>query len=184
MPARSTIAVAAACALAWTAVTTDTPKAQGATFEQTRGQSCAADAKPAALDFVLKDVRNRNVKLSDFRGNVILLNFWATWCVPCRVEIPWFIEFHNKYAGEGLQVVGISADDPLDTLRPFVADMKMTYPVLQGLGRNNLLDAYGPITSIPVTVLISRDGRICSRHTELDVRNGREILEREIRALL
>jgi peroxiredoxin len=126
--------------------------------------ACTADARRANLNFVLKDVDNKNVKLADYRGKVVLLNFWATWCVPCRTEIPWFVEFQHTYGSRGFQALGVSADDTLDKLKPFVQDMKMTYPVLQGLGRNNLLDTYG-VVGLPVTVLIARDGRLCARHT-------------------
>jgi peroxiredoxin len=126
--------------------------------------ACAADARPANLNFVLKDIANKNLKLADYRGKVVLLNFWATWCVPCRTEIPWFVEFQETYGARGFQALGVSADDTLDKLKPFVQEMKMTYPVLQGLGRNNLLDTY-EVVGLPVTVLIGRDGRMCARHT-------------------
>jgi cytochrome c biogenesis protein CcmG/thiol:disulfide interchange protein DsbE len=145
-----------------------------------RASACAADAKRANLDFVLKDVDNRNVKLADYRGKVILLNFWATWCVPCRTEIPWFNEFQQTYGPRGFQALGVSADDTLDKLKPFVSEMKMTYPVLQGLGRNNLLDTYG-VVGLPVTVLIAGDGRICARHTGMV---ERERVAREVEELL
>jgi peroxiredoxin len=141
---------------------------------------CAADARRANLNFGLKDIDNKNVKLADFRGKVILLNFWATWCVPCRTEIPWFNEFQHTYGPRGFQALGVSADDPLDKLKPFVSEMQMTYPVLQGLGRNSLLDTYG-VAGVPVTVLIGRDGRICATHTGMVDR--RRIAD-EIEALL
>ena len=83
-----------------------------------------ADAKPANLDFTLKDVNNRDVRLSDFKGKVILLDFWATWCAPCKVEIPWFVEFQEKYGPAGLQVVGISVDDTHEQLAPFVSSSR------------------------------------------------------------
>jgi peroxiredoxin len=142
--------------------------------------ACAADAKRANLNFVLKDVANKNVKLADYRGQVVLLNFWATWCVPCRTEIPWFIEFQQTYGARGFQVVGVSADDTLDKLKPFIADMKIIYPVLQGLGRTNLLNTYG-VAGLPVTVLISRDGRRCTTYTGMV---DRQRLANEIEALL
>jgi thiol-disulfide isomerase/thioredoxin len=137
-------ATVAACALAWTVVSAEMPWLAGNALEfaQQAGAACPANAKPAPLDFVLKDVANKDVRLSDFRGKVILLDFWATWCGPCKVEIPWFIEFQQKYGKAGLQVIGISADDPLDKLAPFVKAMKMSYPVLQGLGKDNVQDAY------------------------------------------
>src|SRR5438128_438941 len=98
------------------------------------GEACPVDAKPANLNFTLKDVNNWDVRLADFKGKVILLDFWATWCGPCKVEIPWFAEFQEKYGPAGLQVVGISVDDTHDQLVPYVAPLKMNYVVLQGPG--------------------------------------------------
>jgi len=143
--------------------------------------TCPADAKPANLDFTLKDVEGKEVSLQSFKGKVIVLDFWATWCGPCKVEIPHFIEFQQKYGTKGLQVVGISVDDPVDKLVPYVKDMGMNYPVLQGLGHDAVQDAYGPILGIPVSVMISRDGKICATHTGL---TGKDVFEQEIQSLL
>src|SRR5262249_20405653 len=128
---------------------------------------CPANAKSANLNFTLKDLSNKDVKLSAFKGKVILLDFWATWCGPCKIEIPWFIEFQNKYGRDGLQVIGISVDDPLDKLKPYVETMKMNYPVLQGLDHDDIQAAYGPMFGIPVTAVISRDGKVCMKHAGL-----------------
>ena len=98
------------------------------------GAACAPDARPADLSFTMKDVAGQDVTLSQFKGKVILLNFWATWCGPCKVEIPEFIEFQSRYGEAGLQVVGVSIDDTAEKLEPYVRDMKMNYTVLQGLG--------------------------------------------------
>ena len=143
--------------------------------------SCPADAKDANLNFTLKDVSGKDVGLADYRGKVILLDFWATWCGPCKVEIPHFIEFQTTYGRQGLQVVGVSVDDTLEKLGPYVSEMKMNYVVLQGLGHDDLQDAFGPIFGIPVSVLISRDGKICATHTGL---TGKDVFEREIKSLL
>src|SRR5215468_1472759 len=94
------------------------------------GGACPADAKPANLNFTLKDVNNKDVNLASLKGKVILLDFWATWCGPCKIEIPWFVEFQQKYGKDGLQVVGVSIDDTLDKLKPFVTQYKMNYTVL------------------------------------------------------
>ncbi len=142
---------------------------------------CAADAKAADLSFTMKDLAGNDVTLSQFRGKVILLDFWATWCGPCKIEIPHLVEFQNKYGSDGLQVVGIPIDDTIDKLQPYARDMGMNYPVLQGLGHQDVQDAYGPMYAIPVTVLISRDGRVCATHMGLA---GKETLEQEIRSLL
>jgi thiol-disulfide isomerase/thioredoxin len=148
-----------------------------------RGQAevCPVDAKQANLSYTLKDVNDRDVSLSDFKGKVILLDFWATWCGPCKVEIPWFIEFQEKYGSAGLQVVGVSVDDTQEKLVPFVEQFKMKYPVLQGLGHDNLEEEYGPFWGIPVTLLISRDGKICSKHVGMGTK---EKFEDEIKSLL
>jgi thiol-disulfide isomerase/thioredoxin len=143
--------------------------------------TCPSDAKPAKLDFTLKDVEGRDVTLASFKGKVIVLDFWATWCGPCKVEIPHFIEFQHKYGAKGLQIVGISVDDPVDKLAPYVKEMGMNYPVLQGLGHDDVQDAFGPILGIPVSVMISRDGKVCATHTGL---TGKDVFEREINALL
>jgi thiol-disulfide isomerase/thioredoxin len=143
--------------------------------------SCPADAKPANLNFTLKDTSNRDVNLSSFKGKVILLDFWAPWRGPCQIEIPWFIEFQKKSAKNGLQVVGVSVDDTLDKLKPYVANMKMNYPVLQGLDHDDLQDAYGPMFGIPVTAVISREGKICMKHAGLA---SKDSFENMIKSLL
>ena len=143
--------------------------------------ACPADAKPANLDFTLKDVEGNDVSLQSFKGKVIVLDFWATWCGPCKVEIPHFIEFQQKYGSKGLQIVGISVDDTADKLVPYVKEMGMNYPVLQGLGHDAVQDAYGPILGIPVSVMISRDGKVCATHTGL---TGKDVFEQEIQSLL
>jgi peroxiredoxin len=156
------------------------------------GAMCPADAKKANLDFTVKDMRGGDVRLSDYRGKVILLDFWATWCVPCKYEIPSFVELQEQYGPRGLQVFGVSVDDTADKLEPFAAELKMNYPVLQGLNRDDLQSAYGPIWGIPVSVVIARDGRICARHAGLPSTTHGEKLEQavkrafeaEIRALL
>ena len=183
MRLRWTIAALAVAALAWTTILGEMPWLSDATAQVTppSGAACPADAKPASLNYSLKDMTNRNVRLDSYKGKVILLDFWATWCGPCKVEIPWFIEFHNKYAKDGLQVIGVSVDDTLAKLKPYVGDMKMTYPVLQGLGNDSLLDAYGATLALPTTVLISRDGKICQRHIGMA---SKDSFENGIKSLL
>ena len=143
--------------------------------------ACPANAKAANMNFTLKDVDGKDVKLASLKGKVVLLDFWATWCGPCKIEIPWFIEFQNKYGKDGLQVVGVSTDDTQAKLRPYVAQMKMNYTVLQGLDRDDIQDAYGPLFGIPVTILISRDGKVCAKHVGL---SSKDAFEREIKSLL
>jgi thiol-disulfide isomerase/thioredoxin len=145
------------------------------------GAACPANAKPANLNFTLKDINNKDVKLSSLSGKVILLDFWATWCGPCKIEIPWFVEFQNKYGKDGLQVVGVSVDDTLEKLKPYVANAKMNYIVLQGLDHDDLQDAFGPMFGIPVTAVISRDGKVCAKHVGL---SSKDAFENEIKSLL
>jgi peroxiredoxin len=143
-------------------------------------RSCGPDAKPANLDFIIKDMDGKDVNLAAFKGKVVLLNFWATWCAPCLEEIPSFVELQAQYRDKGLAVVGISVDDPIEKLKPFAAEFRMNYPVLAGADRNDVQDAFGPMFGIPVSVLISRDGTICKRF----IGGWSKQFEREIQALL
>ena len=150
-------------------------------------EDAAADAKaagkPAPLDFTLKDMNGVDVKLASFKGKPIIVNFWATWCGPCRAEIPSLVELQTQYGEEGKDVVilGISVDDPVDKLKPYAAQMKMNYPVLVGNGRNDVQEAFGPLWGIPVTVFIDREGRIAKKHSGIA---SKEQFEQEIKALL
>jgi peroxiredoxin len=145
------------------------------------GEVCDADAKKANLDFTVSDMNGRPVALSSFKGKVIVLDFWATWCPPCKAEIPGFVELQEAYGSQGLQMVGVSVDDPAEKLPPFATEFKMNYPVLVGLGRDDLQDAYGPMWGIPTTFVISRDGKICRKHSGMV---GKEQYEEVIKGLL
>ena len=155
--------------------------ALGAKAEAAQSPLCDKNPKAANLNFVLKDSAGRDFNLASQKGKVILLDFWATWCPPCKVEIPWFVEFQQKYGPAGLQVVGVSVDDTLEKLQPYVTSMEMNYIVLQGLGHNDLFDAYGPMVALPMTLLISREGQVCMKHTGLIAKDA---LERQIKGLL
>jgi peroxiredoxin len=144
-------------------------------------QGCSPDAPAANLDFTLKNMDGTDLKLSDLKGQVVLLNFWATWCAPCRMEIPWFVEFQETYEDRGLRVVGVSVDDPPEALPPFARQFKVNYPLLVGRDREDIQNAYGPIFGVPITVIIGRNGRICVRHVGPV---GKEQFENEIRSLL
>ena len=122
-----------------------------------------ANAKPANLDFTLPDLDGKQVPLTDFKGKVILLNFWATWCGPCKAEIPGFVELQTRFKDD-LAVIGFSVDDPADKARAFANEYKINYPVLLGLGREEVQDAYGPIWGIPASFLISREAKVCKKH--------------------
>jgi len=142
---------------------------------------CNPQRKAANLNFTLVDVHDRLVPLNSFKGNVVLLNFWATWCEPCKVEIPGLVAMYDKYSSKGVAVIGVSVDDPVLALRPFVTQFNMSYPVLVGLGRDDVERAFGPFYGFPTSVLIGRDGKICKEHVGL---TPREQFEREIKALL
>ena len=158
--------LAAAAAVGLAAVSINGVGVPGSSHDEVAG-ACDPNAKPANLNFTLKDLAGKDVKLSSFKGQVILLNFWATWCGPCKIEIPWFNEFQQKYKDKGFVVLGISADDTVEQLRPFVADHKMSYPVLVGKGREDVQEALGPVWGLPTTLIIGRDGRVCHKHMGL-----------------
>jgi len=115
-----------------------------------------------APDFELKSLDGRTVRLSDYRGKAVLLNFWATWCPPCKIEMPWFVDLQKQYGGQGLQVIGIAMDDDAEKdsakIAEFVKEMNLNYVVL--LGNDKVGDAYGGVDGLPTTFYIGRDGRI------------------------
>jgi peroxiredoxin len=159
-------------------VVVDDPTAQAANGRGT--PACKADTA-ANLDFTLKDMNGASVKLADFKGKVILVNFWATWCPPCKAEIPGFIELYDQYKDQGLVILGVSGDDDPETLKAFASEWKINYPMIVGRDEQALLDSYGPIYGYPISVLVGRDGAVCGRHVGPATK---EEFEREIKALL
>ena len=132
-----------------------------------------------APDFTLPTPDGRDLQLSSYRGKVVLLDFWATWCDPCREEIPHFVELQQKYGDRGLQIIGVSMDDSPEPVRPFYQRFHMNYPVVMGTAKTGEL--YGGILGLPISFLIGRDGRIYTKHigaTEASV------FEREITHLI
>lgn len=115
-----------------------------------------------APDFSLPDLTGLRVDLSSYRGKVVLLDFWATWCDPCREEIPRFVELERKYGDQGLQIIGVSMDDGPEPVRDFYQRFKMNYPVVMGNAKTGEL--YGGVLGLPIAFLIGRDGRISAKH--------------------
>jgi len=134
----------------------------------------------ARLDFTLKDMNDRDVKLSEFAGKPIVINFWATWCAPCKAETPMLVDLAAKYAPQGLTLIGISTDDEAPAVRAFAEQFKVTYPMLVGLNRKDVLDEFGYTSLLPLSVFIRADGSLADRLVGL---SSEEVWERKIRAL-
>jgi cytochrome c biogenesis protein CcmG/thiol:disulfide interchange protein DsbE len=121
------------------------------------------NARKLAPDFVLNDASGRPVQLASFKGKIVLLNFWATWCGGCKVEIPWFIDFQRTYSKRGFQVLGVSFDDDgWKLVRPYIAAKHVNYPVT--IGNSHLAALYGGVQALPVSYIIDKAGRIASTH--------------------
>jgi len=126
----------------------------------------AENERQTAPDFTLKDATGKTVRLSDYRGKVVLLNFWATWCGPCKIEIPWFMEFEQKHKDQGFAVLGVSMDDDgWDAVKPFLEQVRINYRVV--VGTPEIGELYGGVESLPTTFLIDREGRIARVHIGL-----------------
>ncbi len=132
----------------------------------------------AAPAFTLYNLHGKPTSLADFRGKVVVLDFWATWCPPCKREIPDFINLQKAYGSKGLQIVGIALDEP-DKVVDFAQQNGMNYPVL--LGDDAIAAKYGGIDGIPTTFLIDKQGKIVSRFEGF---RPREVFESEIKKLL
>ncbi len=145
----------------------------------------AASVKPhkdrkSAPDFALKDANGQTVHLSDYRGKVVLLDFWATWCGPCKIEIPWFQQFERENKDKGFAVLGVAMDEEgWDVVKPFAQHMNINYRLL--VGDDKIADQYGGVDALPTTFLIDREGRIASVHVGL---SGKRDFEDGIQELL
>jgi peroxiredoxin len=115
-----------------------------------------------APDFQLQSLDGKQVRLSDYRGKAVLLNFWATRCAPCKIEMPWFVDLQKQYASQGLQVIGVAMDDSgPDAIAKFAKQMAVNYPVL--IGKESVGDAYGGVEFLPTTFIIDRQGKVVDR---------------------
>lgn len=115
-----------------------------------------------APDFSLTSLDGKTLKLSDYHGKAVLLNFWATWCEPCKIEMPWFVELQNKYGAQGLQVLGVAMDDASPKeISEFAQKMGVNYPIV--IGKEQVGDEYGGVQYLPSTFYVGRDGKIIER---------------------
>jgi len=140
----------------------------------------AAEPQPAAPAWTLKDVEGKTVQSSDFKGKVVILDFWATWCPPCKKEIPDFIELQKKYGEKGLVIVGVSLDEQgPSVVKPFITQLGISYPIV--MGDEKIVQDFGGVEGIPTTFIIDREGKIVGRHVAF---TPLETFEKEIAPLL
>jgi peroxiredoxin len=141
----------------------------------------ARPADPAVnLDFTLKDMHGADVRLADFRGKPMLINFWATWCGPCKAETPWFVELAAKYRDRGFTVIGISVDDVPEDIKAFAAEYQVAYPMLVGKDHPELAKAFGAEDVLPVTWLVRADGKVQAKVTGI---HGKDWFDTQIQQL-
>ena len=138
------------------------PAADGGASEAAAGT--LAVGRDAPLQFTLKDTNGVDVQLASFKGKVILINFWATWCGPCRVEIPALIELQNTYRDD-LVVLGIDVLDEFSRVGAFAKELSVNYPMLDANKRTDVEEAYGPMWGLPTTVIVDREGKVHRKHS-------------------
>jgi len=137
--------------------------------------SAVEEGRPAP-DFTLKSLAGKNLKLSEMTGNVVLINFWASWCGPCREEMPLLNALHNKYAPLGFSVLGVNVEENVDAARGFMKDFPVDFPVL--LDNANQVSEQYKVIAMPTTVVVDRDGNI--RYLHQGYKSGDEAKYREM----
>ncbi len=137
-----------------------------------------------APGFSLVDLEGKKVALADYKGKPVLVNFWATWCAPCKLEMPWFEEFHQKYAGQGLVILGIAADEaPKKVIGDNAKKLGVTYPIL--LTDDKVADAYGGVDYLPESFYVDRTGKVLIETAGMsDGQGGKDEIEANIKKLL
>jgi len=131
-------------------------------FHMARRSAPRIAKSTVAPDFSLESLDGKSMRLSDLRGKAVLLNFWATWCGPCKIEMPWFVVLQNKYGAQGLQIVGVAMDDASkEDIAKFAKDMGVNYPIL--IGKESIGDQYGGIPALPESFFIGRDGKMVDK---------------------
>jgi peroxiredoxin len=142
-------------------------------------RAAVSPANHVAPDFTLPQLDGQDLSLSSYRGRVVLLDFWASWCAPCREETPHLMELQQKYGSRGLQILGVSMDDSPEPARAFYQQFHMNYPIV--MGNANTGELYGGVLGLPIAFLIDRDGRIRAKHIGA---TDPEVFQKEIKSLL
>jgi thiol-disulfide isomerase/thioredoxin len=151
-----------------------------------RSSAGAGGARPGTVNsdapsFSLQDINGHPLDLATYRGKVVLLNFWATWCTPCRGEIPSFVQWQDSYGPQGLQIIGISMDDGPQPVREFYGKFKMNYPV--AVGTDKLAQSYGGVLGLPVSFLIGRDGKVVAKYVgAVDIPTVEQTIKSQLQA--
>jgi thiol-disulfide isomerase/thioredoxin len=130
---------------------------------RSRAAAPAGVVEHANLAYTLEDMNGGKVDLSTFAGKPLVINLWATWCGPCRLEMPQLVDLAAKFRDRGLTIIGVSTDDQPDAIRAFAAEYKVTYPMLVGLGQDAFLRGLGYNDTLPASILIKADGTVSER---------------------
>jgi thiol-disulfide isomerase/thioredoxin len=148
------------------------------------GGPCAAFAAQSLVDksapeFVLTDLNNKTIDLNADRGKVVLLNFWATWCAPCQLEMPRFVDWQSEYGPSGLEIIGISMDDDPAQVRSFLTKLHVNYPI--AMGDEKIGELYGGVLGLPLTLLIDSSGTV---RAEYQGATPLTVIEKQLKILL